>query len=101
MTHDRILQDILEIIEEMTDDWETELTDGIGAETLLVGDLGCTSIDVVQLCIAIDEHFGGRNLPFQELLMTGEGEYVQDVSVAQIAAFIRQHLAVDQMGGVA
>jgi acyl carrier protein len=98
---DRILHDILQIVEDMTDDWETELGGGIGPQTLLVENLGFTSIDVVQLCIALDEHFGSHNLPFQELLMSGEGEYVEDVSVTQLADFIRGRVGLEQAGNPA
>ncbi len=60
----------------------------IGAETRLVADLGCYSVDVVQLAIAIEEHFQRRSLPFHKLLMTADGRYVEDVTVQELVDFL-------------
>ena len=59
-----ILNDILEILEDLTSDWEMEFLDKIGPETRLVSDLTFESIDIVQLSVSVEEHFDHRRLPF-------------------------------------
>ena len=59
-----ITDTVIRILEEMTSEWETDLPGPISPETLLVAEMCCTSIDIVQLAIAIEEQFGVRGLPF-------------------------------------
>lgn len=80
------------ILKDITKDWDSGFDGGITADTQIVGDMGFESIDVVILVTAIETHFGRRDLPFENLLMT-EGRYVDDLSVRQIAAFLSQHIA--------
>ena len=58
----------------------------ISGKTLLVNDLEFASVDIIQLCVAIEEHYE-RKIGFQDLLMN-EGSYVSDLSIAQMAEFI-------------
>lgn len=86
-----VLKEVLAILGDMTADWDTGFQGQIGPDTLLVGDLGFESIDVVQLAIGIEEHFGQPGLPFEKMLMAG-GAYVDDLRVAQVVDFLAQHL---------
>ncbi len=86
-----ILTDLTNILEDLTADWDTSYDDGIGPETRLIGDLNFESIDVVQLITAVEEHFGRRDLPFEQLLMK-DGQYVDEVSVGQMVEFLSKHL---------
>ena len=61
----------------------TEIT---GA-TRLVDDLGCSSIDIISLVVAIEEAYGTRKLGFAELLIR-EGQYVSDLEIAELARFV-------------
>ena len=84
-------QETIALLQEITRDWSTGLGDGITATTALVGDLGFESLDVVHLVTAIEQRFGRRDLPFEDLLMTG-GRYVDDLTVDDIARFLHRHL---------
>jgi acyl carrier protein len=86
-----VLRDVINILTDMTGDWDTEFHGPIGPETTLVNDLAFESIDVVQLAVAIEEHFGQEGLPFEKLLMT-EGHYVDDLQVDQIVTFVCAHV---------
>ena len=82
---------VVQIVKDLTQDWDTEYSGGIGPETRLIGDLAFESIDVVQLIAAIEEHYQRRDLPFEELVMT-DGRYVDEIRVAEVAAFLDRHL---------
>lgn len=91
LDQETILNDIVRILGEMTSDWDTGFTGGIGPDTYLVRDLGCESIDVVQFVVAIEECFKRRNLPIEKLLMVDD-RYVDDLRVSDIVAFLHRHL---------
>lgn len=91
-TEQQYEQDVIEILSELTADWDDlGLSSPIGSATTIVGDLGFESLDVVYLVTAIEDRYGRRDLPFEQLLMTG-GAYVVDLSVQQIAQFLQQSL---------
>jgi acyl carrier protein len=82
---------ILEILNELTQDWDTDYSGDIGPETLLVDELAFESIDVVQLVVSIESRFERRDLPFEKLLMN-DGRYVDDMTVRQIVDFLEANL---------
>jgi acyl carrier protein len=84
-------QDTIELLTELTSDWDTGLDGGITSSTAIVHDLGFESLDVVYLVTAIEQKYGRRDLPFEKLLMV-DGRYVDDLTVTQIAAFLHEHL---------
>jgi acyl carrier protein len=86
-----VLQDLVTLIGDMTDDWETGFTGGLGPETRLMADLGFEAIDVVHLIIAIEEHYKREDLEFEKLLMH-EGRYVDDLTVRELADFLGSRL---------
>jgi acyl carrier protein len=77
---------IVGIVSEMLEDWGTE-SDGVAADTLLAGDLGFASVDLIHLVVAIEEHFGQGRMNFQDLLIK-DSRYVDDLTVGEIAAFV-------------
>jgi acyl carrier protein len=89
---DTVEREIIGLLQDMTVDWDNEFSGSIDGETRLVADLGFTSIDVVQLAVAIEELFEQQRLPFQVLLMTSDGRYVEDVSVAELTDFVTRQL---------
>jgi acyl carrier protein len=91
-----ILTNLVEILGDITQDWDTELSGKIGADTSLMTDLTFESIDVVMLIVAIEERFGKTGLPFDELLMI-DGRYVDDLRVSELVSFLETHL---KSGGV-
>jgi acyl carrier protein len=88
----QILANLVEILEEITQDWDTELSGKIGADTLLMNDLTFESIDVVMLIVAIEERFEKTGMPFEELLMV-DGRYVDDLRVSELVGFLEKHLS--------
>ena len=82
---------VVSILEEMTSDWDLDLDGGIGSQTRLIEDLAFESIDVVQFVVELEQRFGRRGLPFEQLLMS-DGRYVDDLTVIQVAAFLHTHL---------
>src|SRR5262245_3732037 len=87
-----ILHTVVEILQEMTSDWDTGFAGGIGPDTRLVRDLGCESIDVVQFVVAIEECFQRRDFPIEKLLMVDD-RYVDDLRVSEVVDFLHSHLS--------
>jgi len=86
-----ILKEMVAILQEMTADWDLELEGGFQEETRIIEDIGFESVDVVQLVVAIEEHFQRRDLPFQEVLMR-ENRYVDELRVAEFVDFLAARL---------
>jgi acyl carrier protein len=82
----QVLSDVLELINEVSGDWEF---DGpITPETRFLGDLGLESLDLVVLGTMIQHRYG--QLPFAEYYAdVGQRPVAErDVSVADLVAFI-------------
>lgn len=91
ITQDEILDQLLLILKDMTADWDMDFSSELGPQTRLVSDLGFESIDVVQLIVAIEEHFQLRGLPWEEFLMSG-GRYIDEIEVKGTVSFLNKHL---------
>lgn len=85
-TADAIEKTLAEIVEDIIEDWGLDLDGGINGSTRLVADLEFASVDIIQLCVAIEQHYG-QKMGFQDLLMKN-GSYVSDLSIAQMADFL-------------
>lgn len=90
-TTEAILRDLISVLEDMTSDWDLDYSGGIGETTRLIGDLAFESIEIVQLMVAIEQHFGLKNLASEKLLMR-DGRYVPDLTVSEIVDFIGHEL---------
>lgn len=92
MTHtvETVEPKIIEIVQELTEDWDVDLDGGVGPATTMIGDIGFASIDFIQLVVAIEGAYK-QKLGFQDLLMQN-GAYVDDLSVRQIATFVAGRL---------
>jgi acyl carrier protein len=86
-----ILPAIIDILKDITSDWDMEFTGSIGPDTRLISDLAFESIDVVQFVVAIEERFQQRGLPFEEFLMV-DGRYVDEIKVEDTVEFLARHL---------
>ncbi len=86
-----VFRDVVHILDDMTSDWDNAYGGGIQPDTRLIADLGFESVDVVQLIVAIEEHFQRRDLPFVELVMQ-DGRYVEEMRVGDIVDFLTRHL---------
>jgi acyl carrier protein len=82
-----VLRDVVHMLEEMTDDWD-DSEGAIGPQTWLVRDLGCSSLEIVELVVSIEDHFDAPGLPFQHLLLTPDGGYIDDLRVGDLAGFV-------------
>jgi acyl carrier protein len=89
---DSIEQGVVQVINEMVADWELDQPLGVRATTRLMGDLEFESIDIVQLAVSLEQHFEQSGLPFEKLFMR-DGDYVDDLTVSEIATFLRSHLS--------
>ena len=84
------LQTVCAIVADLIQDWGLDLEQPVGAATLLVGDLDFASVDIIQLCVALEQSYE-RKLGFQDLLMRN-GSYVSDLSLEQVAAHVEARL---------
>lgn len=89
MTESEIQSELIELLKEITEDWEIDEIE-ILPSTKIVEDLGFVSIDIIQLVVAIEEHFQ-QKLGFNELLMKN-GRYLDDLGVDEIAQFVERKL---------
>jgi acyl carrier protein len=77
---------LIKIVEDLIQDWGLDLDNGISGFTKLVADLEFTSVDIIQVCVAIEQYYQ-QKMGFQSLLMK-DGSYVSDLSITQIAEFL-------------
>jgi len=89
---DVVVKQVVEILEDMTSDWDIEFSGKIGEDTLLVGDLAFESIDVVHLIVTLGQYYEEKDLGFERILIQ-DGRYVSDMTVRQIADFLTETLA--------
>jgi acyl carrier protein len=87
----KILEDVVQILKNITCDWDISFNKPFADDTKLMADLEFESIDIVQFIVAIEECFQTRNFPFEELLMT-EGRYVDEIQVKDAVDFLHRHL---------
>jgi acyl carrier protein len=89
-TQNAVETSLIEIVGDLIQDWGVDVDGGITGETLLVCELDFASVDIIQLCVAIEEYYG-RKFGFQELLMKN-GSYVSDLSITQLTEFLVEKL---------
>lgn len=87
---EKIILTVILIVEDLVQDWELNLDEAISQETFLVNDLNFSSVDIIQLCVALEQNYE-RKLGFHELLME-DGKYVGDLSIQQISIFLESKL---------
>ncbi|MFO0752031.1 MAG: hypothetical protein U0411_01730 [Thermodesulfovibrionales bacterium] len=90
ITTQEIERTLAGIVGDLVQDWGLELEEGISGSTRLVADLEFASVDIIQFCVAIEQHYR-KKMGFQGLLMK-EGSYVSDLSIAQTAVFLAAKL---------
>lgn len=90
-TADALIQPLITLLEDFTQDWDAEPDAAMNGDTRLLADLGFESIDIIQLTVALEETFGLRKVPFDQLLMQ-DGRYVDDLSLRQIASFLQRFI---------
>lgn len=90
VNQENIFRTVKMIVEDLIQDWELDLDEAISPETFLVVDLDFSSVDIIQLCVALEQNYE-RKFGFQELLMDN-GKYVGDLSIRQISVFLESKL---------
>lgn len=91
-TPPEILKYVLHTVQGLCQDWD--YADEVGPQSLLFTQLGMESLDAVVLCTAIQDHYGAI-MPFAELLAE-IGQKQRDLSIAELAEFVAQHVGVDE-----
>lgn len=89
-TMDTVEKKVIEIVQDLIQDWGLESDGSISGGTKLVADLEFASVDIIQLCVAVEEHYR-RKMGFQSLLMN-DGSYVPDLSISEMADFIHNRI---------
>ena len=82
---------VIAVVDDLVQDWGLDLDGGIGAATRVVADLQFASVDIIQLCVALEQTYE-RKFGFQDLLMK-DGSYVGDLTLAQFAQSVQSRLA--------
>lgn len=88
---DDILNELTALLKDITLDWDLEFDEEIGAHTRLIADLAFESVDIVQLVVAVEEHFKCKGLPWEEFLME-DSRYVDEINVGDTVDFLYQKL---------
>lgn len=86
-----ILNKVIQILENMTQDWDLDYAGEMNENVKLVEDLTFASIDIIQLVVALEEAFQRRDLPIDKLLLK-DGRYVDEIVVSNIVDFLKDHL---------
>jgi acyl carrier protein len=87
---DTTLATVIALVNDLTQDWGLDTSPPPGASTRLAADLQFASVDIIQLCVALEECYE-RRFGFQDLLMR-DGSYVGDLSIGQLADFVDTQL---------
>lgn len=85
---------VAKIIEEMVAELELDFDDPVGPRTRLIADLGFASVDFIHLIVELESHFQ-KKMGFHDLIMPN-GQYVDDLAVGDLVAFIARRLAGDE-----
>lgn len=90
LTENQIQATIIDLLKDMTQDWDLDLDETISPKTQLVEDLSFASVDIIHLIVSIEEHYK-QKLGFQELVMRN-GRYVDDINVSELVDFVSTKL---------
>ena len=86
MNVEEVLQNVINVIEEITEDWELEAEE-IGPDTRLSADLGFSSVDVIQMFAAISSRFQ-QKFRYDNLIVDENEQYKNELTVGEIATYL-------------
>ena|SRR5665213_2891872 len=92
LRRDTTLATVVAIVQDLIQDWGLDESKAPSAQTQLAQELEFTSVDIIQLCVALEECYD-RRFGFHDLLMR-DGSYVGDLTIGHLAAFVNTQLAV-------
>ena len=78
---------VLEVLKDIVQDWDLEMDGEIKPDSLLIANLGFSSVDFVELATSIEELYPNVELKFDGLIIK-DGRLVEDLSVDDVAAFV-------------
>jgi len=84
---EQILAAVIDAAIQLTQDWDRCLSPPICAQTRLVADLGCQSLDIIVLTAQLSRQLNRNDIPFERLLLA-DGKPVPDVSLQAMASFL-------------
>lgn len=90
-TKEQVLEKVVSVVQTMIADWDIDLETPLGGGTRMMEDLAFESIDVMQFVVSIEQAFGRKGLPFEKLFMQ-EGDYVEEMTLGQVADFLVANL---------
>lgn len=93
MTEQESLDIVRGLVEQTIAEWNMEAT--VEASTGLIGDLGFTSIDVIDVMASMELKLG-RKLPYDQLIAAPGGGYREELTVGDVAEFVFAHQNVDR-----
>ena len=96
-TVNHVEEQLVLVLNDMIQGWDMDFLEPINAETRLIGDLGFESVDLMQLIVAIEQAFGVRGLPYEQVLMQ-DGGYVTEITVRQLTAFLHRFIPLHGTG---
>lgn len=88
MTEAEVLDDVTRVLGEMQG---CDFGGGLPPSTRFFADLGLASIDAVVLGESLERHYG-RPLPYGELMAELGGRADRDITLGELAAFLRRSL---------
>lgn len=88
------LATVIAIVQDLVQDWGLDRDTPLQAQTQLAKELEFTSVDIIQLCVALEECYE-RRFGFHSLLMR-DGSYVDDLTLGRVCEFVEAQLADDR-----
>ncbi|MGE9291146.1 MAG: acyl carrier protein [Puniceicoccales bacterium] len=85
MNSEEVLRTVIEVIEEITEDWDLE--EPVEKGTRLSADLGFSSVDVVQLFASISARFQ-QKFRYDKLIVDEQEQYKDELTVGEIAEYV-------------
>jgi acyl carrier protein len=85
-SQEEIINTTCNFVTHIAEEWNQEAK--VNADTLLVADMGFTSMDTLDLLSSLEIEFQCKLL-YEQLVMQ-DGEYRQDLSISELARFVHE-----------
>lgn len=86
-----IIGTVREIVTAIMQDWGLDAD--VNASTRLIGDLGFTSMDIIDVIATLETRFR-RKLPYESLVTFEDGSYRSEIAVEELAGFVHRNFDV-------
>lgn len=88
-TKEDIKSCILSAIQEIA---PSQFSGTISDDVSLGADLGLKSLDFVRLVSALQQRYSHKLLPFQNMFISADGTFQQDIKISDLVGFLYAHL---------